>query len=141
LNGNKGKRKTKVKKSSQKKKTIFRSKFEEEVITSIKQKGWKYEPKKFFVYIPTSYTPDLILPNGIYVELKGFLRAEARRKYENFKKQNPNIDLRFVFANIKQTYQGSTRTNQQWAEKHGFIYANKRIPTSWFSEPKKEEAN
>ena len=86
-------------------------------------------------------TPDLVLPNGIYVEIKGFLRAESRRKYENFKKQYPEIDLRFVFMNPNQRYQGSKRTNKQWAEKHGFIYADKRVPTSWFGEYKEKESN
>ena len=75
------------KKRSLKKKTIFRSSFEEEVFNSLPQKGCVYEPCKFSVDIPTTYTPDLVLPNGIYVEIKGFLRAESRRKYENFKKQ------------------------------------------------------
>tara|TARA_X000001388_G_scaffold48659_1_gene34853 strand:- start:4003 stop:4380 length:378 start_codon:yes stop_codon:yes gene_type:complete len=121
------------------KKTIFRSKFEEEVVKALPQKGCVYEPCKFNVDIPTSYIPDLVLPNGIYVEIKGFLRIESRRKYENFKKQYPELDLRFVFMNLNQRYQGSRRTNQQWAEKHGFIYAHKRVPTSWFGEYQKKK--
>lgn len=129
------------KKRSLKKKTIFRSSFEEEVFNSLPQKGCVYEPCKFSVDIPTTYTPDLVLPNGIYVEIKGFLRAESRRKYENFKKQYPEIDLRFVFMNPNQRYQGSKRTNKQWAEKHGFIYSHKKVPTSWFGEYKEKESD
>ena len=142
LNGNKGKKKQKVKKSFQKKKTIFRSKFEDEVIGTIGHKGWEYEPRRFSVLIPSYYTPDLVLPNGIYVELKGYLRTDARKKLELFKQQFPHIDLRLVFQNSKATYQGTKKkTCAEWAEKHGFIYADKRIPSRWFGEPKKEEAN
>ena len=131
-----------------KKQTIFRSKFEEEVFNALPQKGSLYEPTRFYVDIPTSYVPDLLLPNGIYVEIKGYLRTPERVKYVKFKEQFPEIDLRFVFQNSKKTYQGAVKrkdktktTLAEWANKHGFIYADKRVPTEWFGEYKEKEPN
>ena len=44
-----------------------------------------------------NYTPDFLLPNGIYLECKGYWEAEDRRKIKAVKQQHPEIDLRMVF--------------------------------------------
>ena len=76
------------------------------------------------------------------MELKGYLRTDARKKLELFKQQFPHIDLRLVFQNSKATYQGTKKkTCAEWAEKHGFIYADKRIPSRWFGEYQREKPN
>lgn len=76
------------------------------------------------------------------MELKGYLRTDSRKKLELFKQQFPDVDLRIVFQNSNATYQGTkTRTCAEWAEKHKFIYADKRIPTRWFGEVKRPQPN
>tara|TARA_R100001594_G_scaffold64603_2_gene98907 strand:+ start:6081 stop:6437 length:357 start_codon:yes stop_codon:yes gene_type:complete len=118
------------------------------VFNALPQKGCIYEPKRFYVNIPTSYVPDILLPNGIYVEIKGFLRVKDRIKYVKFKEQFPEIDLRFVFYNSKSSYQGAVKrkddtkpTLAEWAERYGFIYADKRVPSRWFGEYQREKPN
>jgi Phage endonuclease I len=38
------------------------------------------------------------LPGGIYIECKGYLRDEDRRKLELIRDQHPALDLRIIFA-------------------------------------------
>lgn len=115
---------------------------------ALPQKGCIYQPKRFYVDIPTSYVPDILLPNGIYVEVKGFLRVKDRIKYVKFKEQFPEIDLRFVFYDCESSYQGAVKRKDktkpslaEWAERYGFIYADKRVPTSWFGEYQEKESD
>ena len=101
-----------------------------------------YEKYKISYTIPSSqhlYTPDFILPNGIIIEAKGIFEAQDRQKHLLIKQQHPNLDIRFVFSNIKtKIYPGSKTTVATWCEKHGFKYANKSIPPSWFKETMKD---
>ena len=51
------------------------------------------------------------------------------------KEQHPDIEIRFVFSNENaKLYKGSKTSYSQWAEKHGFKYAHKRIPDDWLTE-------
>jgi len=79
------------------------------------------------------YVPDFILPNGIYIEVKGYLRSEDRKKMILVKKQHPDIDLRLIFQRASnRIYKKSKTTYADWARKHGFIYAdNGRVPREW----------
>ena len=45
-----------------------------------------------------TYTPDIILDNGIIIEVKGRFMAADRRKHLEVKKQHPTLDIRFVFV-------------------------------------------
>lgn len=79
------------------------------------------------------YVPDFILPNGIYIEVKGYLRSEDRKKMILVKKQHPDIDLRLIFQRASnRIYKKSKTTYADWARKHGFIYSdNGRVPREW----------
>ncbi len=85
------------------------------------------------------YHPDFILDNGIIIETKGQFGSDDRKKMLLVKAQHPKLDIRFVFscANSK-IYKGSKTTHARWASKYGFPWANKKIPTAWLKEPKKE---
>ena len=58
---------------------------------------YEYESTKIPYQIQYNYTPDFLLPNGIYLECKGYWEAEDRRKIKAVKQQHPEIDLRMVF--------------------------------------------
>src|SRR5690625_4916651 len=98
----------------------------------------RYEEEKIKYKQPEverTYTPDFILPNGIIIETKGRFTVEDRKKHLLIKKQLPHLDLRFVFQNPNnRIYKGSKTTYAAWCEKHGFLYAAKRIPKEWLSE-------
>lgn len=97
-----------------------------------------YETTKVAFTIPerqARYTPDWHLKNGILVETKGILDLETRQRHLLIKQQHPELDIRFVFSNSKaRIYKGSKTTYAVWCTKHGFKYADKMIPVSWFSE-------
>ena len=77
----------------------FRSKLEERVADLMVELGvkYEYESTKIPYVIQHNYTPDFLLPNGIYLECKGYWDADDRRKIKAVKAANPDLDLRMVF--------------------------------------------
>lgn len=120
----------------------FRSNFEESIYESATRSRKKliHEPHFIPYVMKGAYLPDFILPNGIYIEAKGYLDAAACKKMIAVKKSNPHLDIRFVFqnANGKRNKRAKLR-NWEWAEKHGFPWAESTIPLAWWKEPKVEE--
>jgi len=54
---------------------------------------WEYEPKAFDLG-KTSYTPDFYLPErDTYVEIKGYWRDDAKKKFKLFKKKYSYIQI------------------------------------------------
>ena len=115
----------------------FRSKFEEDMYKAAKRSRKRLEHEPFFIpyVIKGSYLPDFVLPNGIIVEAKGYLDAAACRKMKAVKASNPHLDIRFVFqnANGKRNRRAKLK-NWEWAEKHGFQWAEGTIPLDWWKE-------
>ena len=79
------------------------------------------------------YNPDFILPNGIYLETKGYWDAKDRRKILSVIKHNPDIDLRMVFQSpYNKISKHSKTTYAKWCEKHGIKWcAFHTIPLDW----------
>lgn len=100
--------------------------------------GILYEAIKIRYEIPASmhhYTPDFRLPNGVIVESKGLFSAQDRAKQLLVRQQWPALDIRFVFQRAKaRVWPGVKMTCAEWAERHGFKYAEKTIPDSWLRE-------
>ncbi len=116
-----------------------RSGLEDRIAIEIRQiEPVSYEKYSLSYIIPESehtYTPDFVLSNGIIIEAKGLFEAEDRKKHLLIKKQYPHLDIRFVFSNTaNRIYKGSKTTYAAWCEKHGFKYARRLIPSSWFKE-------
>lgn len=86
-----------------------------------------------------TYTPDFVLPNGIIIESKGRFELDDRKKHIFVKQQYPDLDIRFVFQNSRQTLNKRSQTTYAaWCEKNGFLFADRIIPISWTKEPRKE---
>lgn len=122
----------------------FRSGLEKRIADDLTSRGisFDYEKTKIKYTVPereASYTPDFVLlDNGIIVESKGIFDAADRQKHLLIKAQHPDLDIRFVFSRSNAPiYKGSKTTHAQWAEKHGFKYAEKLIPTEWLKEAHK----
>jgi hypothetical protein len=114
----------------------YRSGLEDSISNDLKERGVVFEYEtlkiKWVLHRIKSYTPDFILPNGVIVESKGRFVTEDRMKHIEIKKQHPELDIRFVFSNSRSKIRkGSTTTLGMWAEKNGFMYADKRIPDEW----------
>ena len=114
------------------KKKKTRNKFERKIELQLKRKKvrFSYETEKIPYVIAGHYIPDFIIvgeTGKIYVETKGYLRPEHKRKMIAVKKLNPNLDIRIVFYANK-------AKDIKWATKAGFRYAVGSIPTEWFQE-------
>ena len=118
----------------------YRSGFEHKVSDQLKEHKIKFEYETTVIpYIKPethhTYTIDFTLPNGILVETKGRWVAEDRKKHLLIKKQHPELDIRIVFMSGRtKIRKGPKTTYGMWCDKHGIIWAEKEIPTSWFSE-------
>ena len=118
----------------------FKSGLEDTVSNQIQSKGIavEYEQEIIPYIIPASnhnYHPDFKLPNGIIVETKGRFLPDDRKKHTLVKKQNPELDIRFVFTNSKTKISKASKTTYaDWCIKNGFKYADKLIPNEWFTE-------
>lgn len=115
----------------------YRSGLEEDIDKTLQENqiDGEYEQHTIKYTIPESkhtYTPDFRLPNGIFVETKGRFVIDDRKKHLLIKAQHPELDIRFVFQNSRgKIRKGSKTTYADWCDKHGFIYADKTIPTDW----------
>lgn len=114
----------------------YRSGLEDKISEDLKDRNVKFEYEKlkikYEVHEDRTYTPDFTLPNGIIIESKGRFTPEDRKKHLLVKKQHPDLDIRFVFSNSKgKIRKGSKTTYADWCDKHGFMYADKRIPDEW----------
>ena len=87
-----------------------------------------------------TYTPDFVLPNGIFIETKGRFTAADRRKHVEIKKQHPKLDIRFVFDNSRRKLsKGAKTTYASWCERNKFIYCDRDIPEDWIKEKGKDK--
>ena len=115
----------------------FRSGLEEKISNLLLELGvkYEYESTKVPYVLECNYTPDFLLPNGVFLETKGRLTEEDRRKMKAVKKSNPELDIRFVFqAPFNKIYKGSKTTYAKWAEKHGFPWCPfHSIPLEWLT--------
>jgi hypothetical protein len=116
----------------------FRSGLEQDNVNHLEdlKADYTYEAKRF-PYTPKvrHYTPDVILGNGIIVEIKGYFSTEDRSKHKLIKAQYPEMDLRFVFNNPgNYIRKGSKTTYSDWCDQYGFKWAQGLIPKEWINE-------
>ena len=128
-----------MKVTSAKKKTKtskYRSLLEERVAFDLNKRGieFQYEHERIPYVVERKYLPDFQLPNGIYIEAKGYFRNEDCRKMRLLKAQYPDKEFRFLFQNLNTKVQSKRFTNQQWAEKYNFAYCEGRVPDAWLKE-------
>ena len=114
----------------------FISRFELEFAQHLAKNNIKYEYEKYkFRYIVPikNYTPDFYINDyNFHLELKGNLDVTDRVKHLLVKEQNPHLDVRFIFPNSKKKiYKGSKTSYASWCDRHGFLYADNRIPKEW----------
>lgn len=81
-------------------------------------------------YQRRTYTPDLRLADGSYVEIKGHLKPQNRSFLKQVLICNPDIKLRFVFQ--RDNIYGTTRSRYtDWAKSLGCECAVGVLPESW----------
>lgn len=116
----------------------FRSTLESRVADLLQHHrvDYEYESVHLPYILECKYKPDFILPNGIYLEVKGWLDPDDKRKMVAVKKAHPDLDIRFVFQSPFKRIPNTKMTHAQWAEKHGFSWCHYQdIPPSWLKSP------
>lgn len=114
-----------------------RSGLEERICKDLTAQGIEYEYEKHKLKYTSpetlhTYTPDIVLPNGLIIELKGRFTAADRKKMNLVKKAHPGLDIRMVFSNSRSKISKASKTTYgDWCDKHGFPYADKNIPEEW----------
>jgi len=125
-------------KKTKRSRSTHRSSFEDKVVAALNEAGtvFKYEPIKLHYILPKKrYTPDIVLANGIVVELKGYFPAEDRTKMLMVISQNPQYDIRMVFQNAGKTITKASKTTYgMWADKNNIKWAEGGIPEEWINE-------
>lgn len=111
----------------------LKNKFEKKIYSQLKKAkiSFKYESEKIPYLIAGHYIPDFVIQREdgkIYIEAKGYLRPEHKRKMVAVKKLNPNLDIRFVFYSENKKF-------TKWAIKNHFSYAIGTIPKEWLTTP------
>lgn len=122
----------------------FRSGFENIISDSLteKQIPFTYESEKISYIIPeraAKYTPDFVLikkdGTKMYIESKGRLLPDDKKKMQLIKVQYPNLDIRILFSSGKTKMSKKSKTTYaMWAEKLRFPWAEKIIPEAWLNE-------
>jgi hypothetical protein len=117
-----------------------RSKLEEKVQDILTKIGEvEYESDRIYFTQPAVdryYIPDFKLSENNYIEVKGRLTLEDRKKMLWVKEQNPNIVIRFIFGNGNNKLTKRSKTTYlDWARQHGFeaIDVSQPVPVSWFN--------
>lgn len=115
---------------------MYRSGLEREFALFLTKRGvsFLYEPHTLDYTVPGKYKPDFLLPNGIYLEIKGVLNKYDDRETAKMiavKKCNPDKDIRLVFADASIKIPRTKMTHARWADKHGYTYADGHIPEEW----------
>lgn len=112
---------------------LFKSKLEEKVWAVLKKNfpSVKYEPNKFkFIQpeIERTYIPDFKTGrSNIFLEAKGKLDLETRKKMIWFRDSNPTIRIIFLFQNPdNKITKRSKTTYAMWATDNGFEWLDFR---------------
>ncbi len=98
-----------------------------------------YEERRFPYTITHHYTPDFWIVSGsgapIFIEVKGHWFSDDRTKTLAVLKDNPELDLRFVFTHPKRKLRkGSTTSYADWCDTRNIPWAWRRIPKEWLDE-------
>lgn len=103
---------------------------------ALRQGGGQYEPLQvpYKVMVTKNYTPDIVLPNGMWVEVKGWFRPEDRVKMKHIRASHPNQLIGILFSKDNKVWKGGKLTYTGWADKYKFHAAvGDNIPPEWYN--------
>ena len=129
---------------------ILKSGLEEVVYTYLTNAKclFKYESLKVTYFQPEvkkTYRPDFPINGSFIIETKGAFNSADRKKMKLVKKQNPELDIRFIFSNSKTKIgKKSLTTYARWCELNDFPYhciysTQQTFPLEWLKEIKEKQ--
>lgn len=123
----------------------YRSGLEREVARQLRLAGCEfgYESEVIPYLKPAKtakYNPDFIITkrdgSKMYIEAKGRFLTVDRQKHLLLRDQHPDLDIRLLFQNAKNTISKTSKTTYaKWCESKGIKFADKaKIPSEWLAE-------
>ena len=129
----------------------YRSKLEERVCNNLRNRriDFSYEPYQIqyttevkpaycancghnVILKERNYTPDVVLGNGVVVEIKGKFTGEMRTKMLAVRRCNPDLDLRMLFPSDHLLTRKKKQRYSDWCERNGFTYhVGEQVPSDW----------
>ena len=129
----------------------YRSQLERRVCNNLRNRRVKYDYEPYKISYTTevkpaycancghkvvlkerSYTPDVVLSNGIIIEIKGKFTGENRTKMLAIRASNPGLDIRMLFQSDNWLTKKKSMRYSDWCERHGFIYhVGEQVPSDW----------
>jgi len=77
------------------------------------------------------YLTDFKLPNGIFLEAKGYFNSSDRTKMESVIKCNPELDIRMVFMSDGWCTKLKKQRYSDWCKKRKIKYCFRECPKEW----------
>tara|TARA_R110000803_G_scaffold62280_1_gene122543 strand:- start:80 stop:484 length:405 start_codon:yes stop_codon:yes gene_type:complete len=113
----------------------FRSKLEEWVWSFLPKRRTEYETLRLPYSLHRNYVPDFIVHRrgapDLIIEVKGYLSSDDRAKMIAVKRDNPTLDIRFIFSRDNYLNKRSKTKYSDWCIKNKFPYAVNRVPKEW----------
>lgn len=92
-----------------------------------------------------TYTPDILLPDGSFIEIKGKFTPQKRNLMRHLIRDNPGETIRFVFFNDPFLTKRKATRLSDWARQQGVEYhiwnpkggkrtAQHWLPEDWFND-------
>jgi len=79
-----------------------------------------------------NYTPDVVLGNGVVIEIKGKFTGEMRTKMLAIRRSNPHLDIRMLFQSDNWLTRKKKQRYSDWCERNGFVYhVGEQVPSDW----------
>ena len=106
---------------------------------------WQYEPHEYKYHMCVNwchdcdvkfqtYTPDFWLPKQkIYLECKGKMTLDTRKKMIAVKHHNPELEVKMIFGYAKNKLSTAKKATRywQWAENENFDWSDKEVKKEW----------
>jgi len=109
---------------------------------------FKYEGMKITYLqaeVKKAYRPDFPIKGSLIIGTKGAFKSADREKMKLIKKQNPKLDIRFIFSNSKTKIGKKSQTTYgKWCELNNFPYhcihsTKETFPKDWIKEIKETQ--
>ena len=114
-----------------------RSQFEAQVVRGLQDAGIAFYYEPISLVYTSIYKPDILLTNGVIVEVKGLFDAADRHKLLSVRANNPSCDIRLLFQRDNKISSTSNMHYSDWCKKYGFQYhVGTKVPREWALETK-----
>lgn len=123
----------------------YRSMLEVLIKETLGDKVISYEVDKFTYVIPATkhiYTPDFKLSDTVYIEGKGIMDRDDRKKMLLVTRQYPHIKFYMLFQNARKKIAKNSKTSYaDWCDKNGIEWGHfpSGIPKHWLEGSKTDD--